>query len=360
MDLFRSEKLVFDLDGTLWDENFIPDYEMLNFLENFYEQGGYVILYTARGMKSRDCNVGKIIAEVSPEVLERLEDLGVKYHEIHFGKPYCGDDGYYIDDRALHPKDVKNSLYTADVVIPMNGDSSRFGCLKYKLETGIDKYPTMFELSLATFENQMVGDLRFIFICRDYDAKKFIEEHMPKFINNYEIIITDSKTNGQASTVLYALPKLQEQRALLIYNIDTYLRLNDYYLGIVINDCRGSNCIITFKSQNPGYSYVKSKILPNCGNQWIRTFEYSVSEVKEKEVISDDASVGLYIFRDSNEFLQAYANTKQQDEIYIAPLFNDVKHNTYKLDVHNKRVYILGTPEEFKKSLEILGGTNVH
>ena len=60
--------------------------------------GHYLIILSARHMKTCDGNVGKVIARQGATTLEWLARHGVEYDEIHFGKPFAD---IYIDDNPL-------------------------------------------------------------------------------------------------------------------------------------------------------------------------------------------------------------------------------------------------------------------
>lgn len=60
--------------------------------------GHYVILYTARHMKTCQGNVGAVVARQGLVTLEWLKRHNIEYDEIHFGKPHAQ---VYIDDNAL-------------------------------------------------------------------------------------------------------------------------------------------------------------------------------------------------------------------------------------------------------------------
>jgi capsule biosynthesis phosphatase len=60
--------------------------------------GHYIILATARHMKTCDGNVGKVVARQGATTLDWLARHGIEYDEIHFGKPHAD---VYIDDNAL-------------------------------------------------------------------------------------------------------------------------------------------------------------------------------------------------------------------------------------------------------------------
>jgi capsule biosynthesis phosphatase len=60
--------------------------------------GHYIILHTARHMKTTGANVGLVIARQGKVTLDWLARHGVEYDEIYFGKPHAD---VYIDDNAF-------------------------------------------------------------------------------------------------------------------------------------------------------------------------------------------------------------------------------------------------------------------
>jgi capsule biosynthesis phosphatase len=67
--------------------------------------GHYLIIFSARHMKTCDGNVGKVIARQGATTLEWLARHGVEYDEIHFGKPFAD---IYIDDNGLRFESWEN------------------------------------------------------------------------------------------------------------------------------------------------------------------------------------------------------------------------------------------------------------
>jgi capsule biosynthesis phosphatase len=62
------------------------------------ESGHYIILYTARRMKTHNANIAKVIADIGKITLDWLERHNIPYDEIIFGKPWAD---VYIDDNAF-------------------------------------------------------------------------------------------------------------------------------------------------------------------------------------------------------------------------------------------------------------------
>jgi len=59
--------------------------------------GHYIILNTARHMKTTEANVGAVIARQGKILLDWLELHSIPFDELLFGKPYAD---IYIDDNA--------------------------------------------------------------------------------------------------------------------------------------------------------------------------------------------------------------------------------------------------------------------
>lgn len=86
----------FDIDQTIClsiageYESAEPLVERIGKVNQLYEAGHYIIFLTARGslLKSDFTDLTK----------NQLHAWGVKYHELHMGKPYAD---YYIDDKAV-------------------------------------------------------------------------------------------------------------------------------------------------------------------------------------------------------------------------------------------------------------------
>lgn len=103
-------RIVIDLDGTLTvDDPAVPyadkkpDLAVVRKLHEYRALGFAITVHTARNMRSLDGNIGKINVQTLPLILEWLERHEVPFDEVIVGKPWCGPDGFYVDDRALRP-----------------------------------------------------------------------------------------------------------------------------------------------------------------------------------------------------------------------------------------------------------------
>ena len=103
--------LVIDVDGTLCPVkpegthygDLRPHRVMVDRLKQWHADGYRIILYTARNMRSYDGNLGLINKHTAPALIAWLDKWGIPYDELHFGKPWPGRDGFYVDDRAIRP-----------------------------------------------------------------------------------------------------------------------------------------------------------------------------------------------------------------------------------------------------------------
>lgn len=67
-------------------------------IKSLKANGHYIIIFTARHMKTCEANVGKVNARIGKQTLDWLDKHDVEYDEIFFGKPWAD---VYIDDNAF-------------------------------------------------------------------------------------------------------------------------------------------------------------------------------------------------------------------------------------------------------------------
>lgn len=105
--------LVVDVDCTLAAEkssnlsysDLKPIWAVRDRLVALQNEGWKIILHTSRNMRSYDGNLGKINLHTAPILIEWLRTHAIPCDELYFGKPWCGSDGFYIDDRAIRPRE---------------------------------------------------------------------------------------------------------------------------------------------------------------------------------------------------------------------------------------------------------------
>lgn len=359
-------RFVVDLDGVICPlklphekyGELKPNWEMVKLLKKFKKEGHYIIISTARHMKTCSNDVGKVIAEIGKITKKWLKKYKVPYDEIYFGKPY-GD--LYIDDLALTYKsatDLENNLklLMPNFVIPMAGRGKRFQDAGYK----IPKYMievcgrTMLEWSLRGLPLDMARKL--IFVCltehqKKYNISKFIKKiiatNYPFLKKRYSIILLNKVTRGQVETVLAAKKYINNDNPLVIYNIDTYFESSRLRQRLISSGRQGIDGILgVFRDKNPKWSFVK------LGSNGF------VLKTTEKEPISDMASTGLYIFTRGRDFIEAAEymiknNLTTKNEFYVAPLYNIlIKWGRRFIVDFAEKFWCLGTPEDLDNFLK--------
>ncbi len=234
------------------------------------------------------------------------------------------------------------------VIITMAGLGSRFrkagyNCPKYMIEA---KGKTLFEWSMDSLIGYNDHVSKYIFVVRKEDnSAGFIREMASKYgIDAVETIEIDYMTDGQATTCMLAVPYCDPEEEIMIYNIDTYVE--PYQMKY--EEIRGDGHIPCFSAEGTHWSFAR---LDSSGR---------VVEVREKERISDNCTLGAYYFSSARLYRELYEgfyadNSKiEKNEKYIAPLYNYMieKGMTVTISmIDASRVHVLGTPEELQTFL---------
>lgn len=117
IEIFNMKNLIVDLDGTIAInsncsyENKPINKEMLKKLIEYKKMGFKIIINTSRNMNTYKGNIGKININTLPKIIEWLNKYNVPYDEIIIGKPWCGEEGFYIDDKAIRPSEFISKSY---------------------------------------------------------------------------------------------------------------------------------------------------------------------------------------------------------------------------------------------------------
>lgn len=111
------KNLVVDLDGTLTlldnkDYSKVsPRKNVIEKLRSYKEEGFTITIATARNMRTFEGNLGKINIHTLPTIIEWLNTYEVPYDNIILGKPWCGNEGFYIDDKSVRPSEFENMSF---------------------------------------------------------------------------------------------------------------------------------------------------------------------------------------------------------------------------------------------------------
>lgn len=234
----------------------------------------------------------------------------------------------------------------------MAGLSSRFtkaGFVlpKYMLYVG---NRSLFNIAVSSFEKYF-STCDFLFIARDvFDTKTFIERECEQMkISNYNVVILDHPTKGQAETVEIGLKNanIQDDQNILIFNIDTFRPNYNFPNDIA----KWDGYLEVFKGNGANWSYARTE----DGKDTSR-----VVETAEKKEISDNCSTGIYYFRTVKLFMEAYNGgaldaSSNVKELYVAPLYNRLIKNGADIHINvinRDEVIFCGVPQEYYEYLK--------
>jgi capsule biosynthesis phosphatase len=132
--MIRENKvIVVDIDGTLTlGKRDVDSYSTVRVSESLKKRliqlkldGYWIILYTSRNMRTHGGNIGAIMKHTAPTLINWLAENEIPYDELHFGKPWCGHNGFYIDDRAIRPREfLENTMEELQVLVERDRISS--------------------------------------------------------------------------------------------------------------------------------------------------------------------------------------------------------------------------------------------
>jgi len=111
------KRLIFDLDDTISFTkngdypNATPNLPLIKKMKEYKALGFEVIISTSRNMRTYEGNTGKINANTLPIIIDWLNNHNVPYDEIYTGKPWCGFEGFYVDDKAMRPNEFVELSY---------------------------------------------------------------------------------------------------------------------------------------------------------------------------------------------------------------------------------------------------------
>ena len=233
---------------------------------------------------------------------------------------------------------------SVQVVIPMAGLGSRFA------EAGYEKPKPFIDvlgrpMIAHVMDNVYLRGARYILPSRvEHLAQESITVQRLLGSHNAVFIPVDKITEGAACTVLLARGALERDAPLLIANSDQFV---DFDCAVYIEDCIRRNLdgsILCFRAadRDPKWSFAK------VDGQGL------VTEVREKQPISDLATVGLYFFRRAGDFFDfaldmIARNDRTNGEFYVCPVYNYAIASGSRIGVYEvpaDAMHGLGTPAD--------------
>lgn len=243
------------------------------------------------------------------------------------------------------PKWVDNKL---NVLIPMAGAGSRFQQAGYtfpKPLIDVEGKPMI----QVVVENLNI-EANFIYVVQKLHRNKYNLDTLLNLITpGCKIVEVDKLTEGAACTALLAKEFIDNNNPLFFANSDQFVEWDSNEFFYKMNESEVDGGIPTFRATHPKWSFVKI-------NE-----DGFVTEVQEKNPISDIATVGFYYWKHGSDFVK-YAeemiqqNIRVNNEFYVCPVYNNAVKDGLKIRTFDvPKMWGLGTPEDlayFLKSKE--------
>ena len=239
-----------------------------------------------------------------------------------------------------------------NIVIPMAGRGSRFASAGFtdpKPLIPLHGVP-MIRLVIANLAPKVPH--RFIFICqREHYHAYGLDTLLPQWTVDPQVILLDGVTEGAACTVLAARELIDNDEPLMIANSDQYVAtsIDDYLDDMTARELDG--LIMTMTANDPKWSFAST------------TPDGMVTKVVEKQVISDDATVGIYNFAHGRDFVAAADDMiadgeRVNGEFYVAPVYNRMVTSKHRIGIFGigtdgNGMHGLGTPADLAEFLAL-------
>ena len=227
-----------------------------------------------------------------------------------------------------------------NIIMGLCGEGSRFASVGYTIPKYLIAYNGKTMLQNSVDSLQIPGDWYFV-VRQDHLDKIDYLESMLNALGT--VIVVPTLTEGAAQTLLSAKDYIRDTAAPMIsINCDQYLSWSP-------------NKFINLMETNPDTSYILTytETDPKCSYVFKDKFD-KVIQVREKKVISNEATIGVYHWAYSTDFFtdceQMIADqVKENGEYYVAPVYNysiarGVEVRTYRLS--NDEFYPVGTPDD--------------
>lgn len=238
------------------------------------------------------------------------------------------------------------------LVIPMAGLGKRFVDAGYKTLKPLIPIHGIPMIKVVV-DNLITEQIGHIFLIAQLETIESV--NLKEVFSHLDIPLTivsvESLTQGPADTVLHAKQVINEHLPLVIANSDQFVDadLHSFYSQLTTTNQVG--VLLTMEDDDPKWSYVETNKLGYVVN------------VKEKVVISNQATVGVYGFSKANLSWYAFsamieANDRTNGEFYVAPAYNyllkmGIPVTTINLGPVSTAMYGMGTPEDFEHFISL-------
>lgn len=232
-----------------------------------------------------------------------------------------------------------------NVLIPMAGAGSRFQQAGYTFPKPLIDVHNKPMIQVVVDNLNITAN--YIYVVQKSHREKYNLDTLLNLITpNCKIVEVDGITEGAACTALLAKEYIDNNSPLFFANSDQYVEWDSNEFMYKMNETDADGGIVTFKATHPKWSFAN-----------IDENGY-VTEVAEKNPISDNATVGFYYWKHGSDFVKYAEQMIEKDvrvnnEFYVCPVFNQAVEDNKKIRVYEvKNMWGLGTPEDLNFYLE--------
>ena len=235
-----------------------------------------------------------------------------------------------------------------NVLIPMAGAGSRFQQAGYTFPKPLI-YVEGKPMIQVVVENLNI-DANFIFVVQKAHREEYNLDTLLNLISpNSKVVEVDGLTEGAACTALLAKEYIDNDNPLFFANSDQFVEWDSTEFMYKMNETDADGGIVSFRATHPKWSFAK---INESG---------LVTEVAEKNPISDIATVGYYYWKKGSDFVKYAEDMIEKDirvngEFYVCPVFNQAIEDKKEIRTFDiPKMWGLGTPEDLKYYLENYG-----
>ena len=231
------------------------------------------------------------------------------------------------------------------ILIPMAGRGKRFEDAGYSFPKPI------IDINGKPMIQIIVENMNFsaehVFLCQKEHSEQYSLKELLELISpNCKIVQVNGITEGAACTALLAKEYIDKDTPLFFANSDQFVEWDSNEFVYKMNETDADGGIVTFRATHPKWSFAK------IDEQGL------VTEVAEKNPISDIATVGYYYWKKGSDFVKYAEDMIEKDirvnnEFYVCPVFNQAIEDGKEIRTFDiPKMWGLGTPEDLKYYLE--------
>ena len=238
-----------------------------------------------------------------------------------------------------------------NILIPMAGAGSRFASAGYTFPKPLIEVNGKPMIQVVIENINIEGN--YIFIVRQEHYDKYNLKYMLEMVApGCKIVVVDHLTEGAACTTLLAKEYIDNDEQLLIANSDQWIDWDSSEFMYSMQSHHIDGGVLTFENTHPKWSYAKTDE------------DGFIEVIKEKQVISNQATVGIYHWKKGSDYVRYADQMIKKDirvngEFYVAPVYNEAIADGKKFKPFDvKDMMGLGTPEDLNFFLKQKKGDN--